>query len=112
MVGEEVPYMVLFRIAKWASSRSEFDSLRVEWFFTIGRHLCVVRLLRRLDSRVVSWAPPIGDVLKFNGDGLTRGKPGPSGIGGALHSSGGDVLVLFFKVLVVCNLMRQRLSSL
>lgn len=40
MVGEEVAYMVLLRIAKWASSRSEFDSLRVEGFFTIGRHLC------------------------------------------------------------------------
>lgn len=37
--------------------------------------LCVVRLLMWLDSRVVSWAPPIGDVLKFNGDGPTRGKP-------------------------------------
>lgn len=48
-------------------------------------------------DRVVSWAPIRDVVLKFNVDGAARDKSGPVGIGGALHISGCEVLVLFSK---------------
>ncbi|KAK3199586.1 hypothetical protein Dsin_023001 [Dipteronia sinensis] len=35
------------------------------------------------------------DTLKFNVDGSSRGKPGPSGIGGVLRDSNGKVLCLY-----------------
>lgn len=36
------------------------------------------------------WAPPGHDVMKFNVDGVARGKPGPTGIGGVLRSHAGS----------------------
>lgn len=34
--------------------------------------------------RVVPWAPPSLDMLKFNVDGVARGKSGSAGIGGCV----------------------------
>ena len=41
------------------------------------------------------WILPGLEALKFNLDGLARGKPGPAGIGGVLRDYRGKVLCLF-----------------
>ena len=45
----------------------------------------------------ILWSPPPIGWLKFNVDGATRGKPGPTGIGGVLRNCNGDVLFMFSK---------------
>ncbi|XXG62464.1 hypothetical protein AAC387_Pa05g0816 [Persea americana] len=51
----------------------------------------------------ILWSPPPLDLLKFNVDGPARGKSGPSGIGGVLHNSNGEVLYMFSKNVAVCD---------
>ncbi|KAK3224934.1 hypothetical protein Dsin_004796 [Dipteronia sinensis] len=41
------------------------------------------------------WSPPLDGTLKFNVDGLSRGNLGPSGIGGIMRNSKGDILCMF-----------------
>ena len=54
-----------------------------------------VEVNKKKISRVEDWIPPLADSLKFNVDGSSRGKPGPSGIGGVLRDSCGKILCLF-----------------
>lgn len=77
---EDLLSRVLLRIAKRASPRREFYSLKFEdvlhnWdaSFKWGPYVS-----RRIMTRV----PPIEGILKFNVDGATRGKLGPASIGG------------------------------
>ncbi|KAK3222582.1 hypothetical protein Dsin_009607 [Dipteronia sinensis] len=42
-----------------------------------------------------AWIPSYLDDLKFNVDGSTRGKPGPTGISGVLKNSKGKIMCLF-----------------
>lgn len=52
---------------------------------------------RRKARREAHWAlPPVG-VLKFNVDGLARGKPGITSIGGVLWNAKGEVFLLLSK---------------
>jgi ribonuclease HI len=44
---------------------------------------------------VVVWSPPITNSLKWNVDGSSLGKPGPSGIGGVLRNHNGILLGIF-----------------
>lgn len=53
--------------------------------------------------RVDQWSPPPLGVLKFNVDGATRGKPGPTAIGGILRNNNGEVLFRFSKNVGVCD---------
>lgn len=82
-------------IAKWASSRKEFSTVRFDnvlhnWEAVLGCGLHIVR-------RSMSWVPPpLDGALKFSVDGEARGKPGLIGIGRVLCNSKGDVLVFFF----------------
>ena len=56
--------------------------------------LCVEpKMVRKL--KIADWSPPFDDILKFNIDGTSRGKPGSAGIGGVLRDSNGKVLCLF-----------------
>ncbi|XP_073261506.1 uncharacterized protein [Populus alba] len=41
------------------------------------------------------WSPPMIDILKWNVDGSSFSKPGPSGIGGVLRNHHGHVLGMF-----------------
>lgn len=51
----------------------------------------------RKARREAHWAlPPVG-VLKFNVDGLARGKPGPISIGSLLWNAKGGVFLLLSK---------------
>ena len=54
-------------------------------------------------SKVADWLPPAADVLKFNVDGSSRGKPGPSGIGGVLRDMYGKVICLFSSFIGVLD---------
>lgn len=45
----------------------------------------------------VSWCPPPDGILKFNVEGVARGKPKLAGIGGVLYNSEGKVLFMFSK---------------
>lgn len=65
-------------------------------FCTIGRPLLVVVPILFI-KKVMSWAPPLDGVLKFNVDGAARGKQGPAGIGGVFRNSNKDVLMVFSK---------------
>ena len=92
---EELEQLVVVQIAKWASFKKEFDASKVfgvlhNWEASL---YCGVKKVKK----VVLWAPPNVGVLKFNVDGAAKGKPGPAGIGGVLHDSGGLVLVMFSK---------------
>ena len=43
------------------------------------------------------WCPPLEGVLKFNIDGISRDKPGPTVIGGVLRNFKCEVLTSFSK---------------
>lgn len=67
---------VIYRIAKSASLRKEFDSLGLDgllrnWEATLS---CGPHKVRK----VLSWPSPASGVLKFNEDGATSGKPSQS----------------------------------
>lgn len=67
----------------WALVRKEFsnftlDDIFVNWEACMGCRPVKVR-------RSILWSPPPLRLFKFNVDGAARGKPGPSGIGGALR---------------------------
>ncbi|XVF78900.1 hypothetical protein PTKIN_Ptkin14bG0175000 [Pterospermum kingtungense] len=51
----------------------------------------------------VEWEKPTADILKFNVDGSSLGKPGPAGIGGVLRKQFGFVLIKFSKSLGVTD---------
>lgn len=53
--------------------------------------------------RIAQWSPPPLSVLKFNVDEATRGKPGPTGIGGVLRNNKGEVLFRLSKNVGVCD---------
>lgn len=81
------------RIAKWASSRKEFSTVRFDnvlhnWEAVLACGLHIV-------WRLMSWVPPLDGALKFSVDGEARGKPGLIGVGRVLRNSQGDVLVFF-----------------
>lgn len=53
-------------------------------------NLIVILFVRRLVLGQFLWSG-------FNVDRVTRGKPGPAGIGGVLHNSKGAILLMFYK---------------
>jgi hypothetical protein len=56
--------------------------------------LCV-DIKKRKRNKIVDWIPPSADILKFNVDGSTLGKPGLASIGGVLRDSTGMILCIF-----------------
>lgn len=56
----------------------------------------------------ILWCPPPYGVLKFNMDSATKGKPGLTRIGGVLHNSRGEVLLMFSKHVLCVTPMKQR----
>lgn len=50
---------------------------------------------RRKVRREISWTSSLVGILKFNLDGASRGKPRPTGMGGVLHNSKGEILFMF-----------------
>lgn len=91
---DDLEQLVVVQIAKWTSFK-EFDTSKVydvlhKWEASL---YCGVKKVKK----VVHWVPPNVGVLKFNVDGVAKGKPGPAGISGVLRDSGGLVLVMFSK---------------
>lgn len=43
----------------------------------------------------IDWSPPPPNVLKWNVDGSSKGKPGEAGIGGVLRDGQGVVIAMF-----------------
>lgn len=91
---DDLCHLVTLRIAKWASSTSDFDNLRMEgishnWEATLS---CQVPKV----GKVVLWSPLVG-VLKFNVDNARKRKAGPLGIVRVLQNSDGNVMAMFSK---------------
>lgn len=89
MVVKDIVHLVFVQIAKWVSSKKEFEKLWVDevlfnWKVSL---YSAASKVRKMDFCV----PPSQGVLKFNVDGATRGKPDPAGIGGVLRNSDGVV---------------------
>lgn len=92
---EDVMFLVLRRIAKWASRKKGFDNLKVygilhNWEASVSNGFpkkCILQV----------WVPPLVVELKFNVNGASRGKPGLARVGGVLRNSHGVLLVLFSK---------------
>lgn len=81
--------------ARWALLKKEFVNLSLDhiihnWEACMSCGPCKLR-------KRVSWCPPPDGILKFNVDGVTRGKPKLAGIGGVLYNSEGKVLFMFSK---------------
>ena len=92
---------VTLRIAKWAMVRKEFSTFSINNIF-VNWEACMVCGLPKVRRSTLCSPPPLS-VLKFNVDGATRGKPGPTGIGGVLHNNKGGVLFMFSKHVGVCD---------
>eukprot|EP00268_Persea_americana_P062605 TRINITY_DN8040_c1_g2_i6.p1 TRINITY_DN8040_c1_g2~~TRINITY_DN8040_c1_g2_i6.p1 ORF type:complete len:254 (+),score=31.35 TRINITY_DN8040_c1_g2_i6:132-893(+) len=85
---EDIAFMIVLKIAKWASIKKELEHLTLDnilsnWEACLGSG-CVKK------KHLVTWSPPSPNVLKFNVDGAARGKPGPAGIGGILRNYKGE----------------------
>lgn len=106
---EEVAQLMLVHINKWASSKDEFDGIRICNIFH-NWEACLCAGSSKM-PRMVDWTPLKEEILKFNVDGAAREKPRPAGIGVGLHNSLREVMVMFSKhvgMWVLWNPMRQR----
>ena len=101
---------VTFRIAKWALVRKEYSEFSTNDIFVNWKACMVCGPLKVKRSTLWS-SPPLG-VLTFNVDGATRGKPGPTGIGGVLHNNKGGVLFMFSKHVGICDSNEAKMSSI
>ncbi|KAK9283223.1 hypothetical protein L1049_011459 [Liquidambar formosana] len=76
-------------------------ALRSELGYSIDEFLnCIdgvrqFHIKKKKQKRTIIWYPPSPGTLKFNVDGLARGKPGPGGIGGVLRDEHGRILCVF-----------------
>lgn len=91
MPVEDAVLSVSRRIAKWASSREEFGSLRVDGM--LHHWEASLHCVFWKNNISVSWSPPFSK-LKFNDDGVTKGKLGPAG-----REGGSPMVTVFFLVL-------------
>lgn len=98
--------LVFVCIAKWASMREDFDSLKVEGIIHNWEASLYCRRVK--EKILVSWIPPREVVLKFHVDGEARGKLDPAGIGGVLRNHLGVVLAIFSIRWEGWSSMRQR----
>lgn len=60
---------------------------------------------------VVFWSSPPDDFIKFNVDGVTRGKPCPTGVDGVLWNSKGKMLFMFSKNVGMIMKHKSQLSQ-
>lgn len=68
----------------WLLSDKEFKGLKPLDFLTSWEG-CMSAVARRARPSI-TWESPYWEVMKFNVDGTSRRKPGPSGIGGVLKN--------------------------
>ena len=85
-LSHELISRVALKITKWALVRKEYfnfnlNDILFNWEACMGCGLIKVR-------RSVPWSPPPTGALKFNVDGVSRGKLGPAGIGVSCNSKG------------------------
>ncbi|KAK1583559.1 hypothetical protein Q3G72_024995 [Acer saccharum] len=90
---------VRWRIACWFNNGGQRSPLSPAYLMLNLKLGCVD--LKKVNRKKASfgWKPPPEGFLKFNVDGSSRGNPGPSGIGGILRNSVGDVLCMFSSVI-------------
>lgn len=87
--------IVLCRIAKWVPSRNEISSSKVHGIVHIWEASSYCGLFKM--KKVLNWPPPVPEVLKFNVERATRGKPRPAGIVVVFRNYKGTTLVLSSK---------------
>ena len=85
------------RIVKWACARKEFSDMKIDNFMQ-GWSDCLKKSKLK-KKRKVSWCITLTStrVLKFNVDGVARGKQGLASIGGVLRNHKGEVMYMFSK---------------
>lgn len=88
MLVEDTVLSVSRWIAKWASNREEFGSLRVEGM--LHHWEASLHCVFWKNNISVSWSPPFNK-LKFNVDGVIKGKLGPAGREGC-----SSIVMVFF----------------
>lgn len=79
----------------WLLSGKEFKGLKLVDFLTSWEG-CLSGV-HRISRSSVPWEPPHQDVMKFNVDGVSRGKLGPVGIGGVLRNHSCLTLLVFIE---------------
>lgn len=98
---DDILHVVTLRMAKWASLRNEFDSLKVEGIL----HNWEASLLCGLskDRRVLHCTPPPVVTVNLNVGGVTRGKLGLAGYLVCLALAIGEFLCIFLKHVIVMD---------
>ena len=92
---KDIVLLVKARVAEWALLRKEFFGMNLDCI--LQNWEACMSCGPSKDSKVVCWLHPPSDQLKFNVDGVAKGKPEPIGIGGVLRNDAGEVLFMFFK---------------
>ncbi|GMJ01097.1 hypothetical protein like AT4G29090 [Hibiscus trionum] len=91
---EEICFLVKLRSFYWIKVGVEGESLsEAIWWTCPSTH--VFSVAGKKVRRGVFWQPPVMGVLKFNIDGVARGKPGPAGFGGVMRDGECRILGLF-----------------
>ncbi|KAK3231552.1 hypothetical protein Dsin_003433 [Dipteronia sinensis] len=93
-IFQQATDLVKFRVVWWFKYLGRGSNDPVDTFLRNLPDLCVEHKKVKV-NKIVDWIPPLPDNLKFNVDGSSRGKPGPSGIGGVMRDSNEKVLCLF-----------------
>ncbi|KAK2640721.1 hypothetical protein Ddye_022484 [Dipteronia dyeriana] len=104
--------MVKYRTVWWFKHLGNGSTESVDSLLRNMRDLCVdIKKLKM--SKIMDWIPPYDDNLKFNVDGSSKRKPGPSGICGVLRDSYGKVLCIFSAhtgIMLSCWPLKELLS--
>ncbi|KAK2637325.1 hypothetical protein Ddye_032117 [Dipteronia dyeriana] len=86
--------LVKYMIVWWFKNLGKGSNESIDSLLRNIKDLCVDNFkVKKL--KIVDWIPPFVDNQKFNIDGSSKGKPGPSGIGGVLRDSNGKVICPF-----------------
>ena len=90
----QVADLVKFRVVWWFKHFGKGSHESVDVLLLNLKELCVDNKRRKF-SAIADWHPPEFGSYKFNVDCSSKGKPGPSGIGGVLRDSNEKVLCMF-----------------
>ncbi|XVE54848.1 hypothetical protein DITRI_Ditri03aG0115400 [Diplodiscus trichospermus] len=98
----QVIELIKLRIAMW---------VKANWPDIGMCHMDIARCLKNVSPPVkpvkvrhlLNWCNSPQRVLKFNVDGSSRGKPGPTGIGGVMRDHSGCVKIRFSKSIGVVD---------
>ena len=101
---------ITLRIATWAVFRKEFSNFSLIDIL-VNLEGCMGCGPTKVSS-LVFWSLPPLNVLNFNVDGAAKGKLEPVGIGGVLRNGKGDVLLIFYKYVGVCDSNKEEVLAI